>query len=92
MPNKHLAYHPRFLLNLKVTIAAPFAANATKVISYSPVKGIKTDMVLLATIDGNSGVIAIGASCLEDGRLSVVYRNNGVLGAKPNLTLTVVGL
>ena len=95
MPNKHIAQHPRFITNFPVIISATgFGANATKAVSYteSALKGLKTDMVIVATVDGNSGVIVVGAGCSVDGRVSVVYRNNGAAGVKRGLTLTVVGL
>ena len=94
MPNRQLAYHPRFLANFKITIEAPFNANATKVVaSIDPaLKGLRPDMVVLAQVDGATGAIAIGASCAGDDTVDVVFRNDGPSGAKANLTLTIVGL
>ena len=94
MPNRHLAYHPRFLANFKITIEAPFNAGATKQVHYddTALKGLKTDMVISAQVDGESGAVVIGATCIEDDSINVIFRNISISGAKANLTLTVAGL
>ena len=91
MPNKYIAQHPRFIANVAAAIPAPFAVNAFKAYNYT-VKGLTPDMVIVATIDGDSGVVVVGASCLAKDRVSVIYRNNGAAGRKGGMTLTVVGL
>ena len=93
MPNRQLAYHPRFIANFEIDIATPFNANATKTVEFDDdeLKGVKPDMVLSAQVDGDSGAIAIGASCSDEDEVTVVFRNDGATGAKNDLNLTIIG-